>query len=59
VYDSVDEDEVDGGGSMGSKDIYKGRAELVLVSPSDLYSDDNKISVCDNRPSSCLIYTFY
>ena len=37
--------------------MYNGRAEPVLVSLSDLYSDDNSISVCDSRPSSSPAYT--
>ena len=32
----------DGGGG-GSKDVYKGRTEPVLVSLSDSYSEDNRI----------------
>ena len=43
---------------MGSDDMYKGRAEPVLVSFSDLYSKE-EILVCDSRPSSCLAYMFY
>ena len=42
------------GGDGG--DVYKGRAEPVLVSLSDLYSED-KISVSDSRYSSCPAYT--
>ena len=37
--------------------MYKGRAEPVLVSLSDLYSDDNSVSVRDSRPSSSPAYT--
>ena len=32
-----------GSGGDGGDDVYKGRAEPVLVSLSDLYSDDNRI----------------
>ena len=39
---------------MGSDDIYRRRAEPVLVLLSDSYSDD-KISVSDSRFSSCPI----
>jgi len=39
--------------------VYKGRVELVLVSPSDSYSDDAEILVCNSRPSSCSVYMFY
>jgi len=33
----------DGGGGNGSKDVYKRRAEPILVLLSDLYSEDNRI----------------
>ena len=33
----------DGGGGDGGEDIYKGRAEPVLVLLSDSYLDDNRI----------------
>jgi len=41
----------------GDSDVYKGRAELVLVSLSDSYSDDDSVLVHDNRPSSSPAYT--
>jgi len=47
----------DGGGGDGGDDVYRGRAEPVLDSVSDLYSDDEIISVCDSGPSSSLTYT--
>ena len=31
------------GGGDGGEDVYKGRAEPMLVSLSDLYSDDDRI----------------
>ena len=37
--------------------MYSGRAEPVLVSLSDLYSEDEEISVCDSRSSSSPAYT--
>jgi len=37
--------------------VYNGRTEPVLVSVSDLYSEDEIISVCDSRPSSSPAYT--
>ena len=37
--------------------MYRGRAEPMLVSLSDLYSDDNEISVSDSRYSSYPAYT--
>ena len=33
----------DGGGGDGGNDVYNGRAEPVLVSLSDLYSDEDRI----------------
>jgi len=50
-------DDDSGGGDGGDGDVYKGRAEPVLVSLSDLYSKDDSISVCDSRPSFCPAYT--
>jgi len=47
----------DGGSGVGGDDVYKGRAEPVLVSLSDLYSDVEEISVCDSGPSSSPTYT--
>ena len=46
-----------GGGSDGSEDVYKGRAESVLVLLSDSYSEDDSISVHDSRSSSSPTYT--
>jgi len=37
--------------------VYKGKAEPVLDSVSDLYSEDEIISICDSRPSSSPTYT--
>ena len=50
-------DDDSGGGDGGDSDMYKGRAEPVLVSLSVLYSEDDSISVCDNKLSSCPAYT--
>jgi len=47
----------DGGGGDGGDDVYNGRAEPVLVSLSDSYSDDEAISVSDSRYSSYPAYT--
>jgi len=33
----------DGGGGEGGEDVYNGRAEPVLVSLSDSYSDNDRI----------------
>ena len=41
----------DGGGGDGGDDIYNGRAEPVLVSLSDSYSEDEAISISDSRYS--------
>jgi len=45
-----------GGGNRGDE-VYRGRAEPVLDSVSDSYSNDEIISVCDSRPSSSPTYT--
>ena len=47
----------DGGGGEGSEDVYNGRAEPVLVSLSDSYSDNKAISVSDSRYFSYPAYT--
>ena len=47
----------DGGGGDGGDDVYRGRAEPVLDSVSDSYSEDKEISVCDSRLSSSPAYT--
>ena len=41
----------------GSGDVYNGRAEPMLVSLSDSYSDDEAILVSDSRYSSYPAYT--
>ena len=47
----------DNGGGNGGEDVYKGRAEPMLVLLSNSYSKDDSISICDSRPSSCPAYT--
>ena len=47
----------DGGGGVGGEDMYSGKTELVLVSVSDLYSENEEISVCNSGPSSSPAYT--
>ena len=37
--------------------MYNGRAEPILVSLSDSYSEDDSILISDSRPSSSLVYT--
>jgi len=49
------EDDDDCGGS--GRDVYKGKAEPMLVSFSNSYSDDEVISVSDSRYSSYPAYT--
>jgi len=49
----------DDGGGEGGKDVYNGKAEPVLVSVSDSYSEDDAISVGDSRYSSYPAYTVY
>ena len=46
-----------GGGGVGGEEVYSGRTEPALVSVSDSYSEDKKISVCDSRSSSSPAYT--
>jgi len=50
-------DDDSGGSDGGDGDVYKERAEPMLVSLSISYSEDNSISICDSRPSSCPAYT--
>ena len=47
----------DNGGEVGSDEMYKGKAKPVLVSVSDLYSNDDVISISDSRYSSYPAYT--
>ena len=47
----------DDGGGDGGEDSYKGRAEPVLDSVSDSYSEDEIISVSDSGSSSSPTYT--
>ena len=49
----------DDGGGEGGDDVYNGRAEPMLVSLSDSYSEDNAISIDDSRYSSYPAYTVY
>jgi len=49
--------EGDDDSSGGNSNVYKGRAEPVLVLLSDLYSKDDEISVCDSRYFSYPAYT--
>ena len=51
------EGDVEDGGGVGGDDVYKGSAEPVLDSVSDLYSEDEEISVCDSGLSSSPTYT--
>jgi len=47
----------DCGGGVGSEEVYSRKAEPVVVLLSDSYSEDDSISVHDNRPSSSPVYT--
>ena len=53
--ESIGDSDDDCGG--GGKDVYKERAEPMLVLLSDSYSDDEAISVSDSRYSSYPAYT--
>jgi len=48
----------DGGGGEGGENVYRGKAEPMVVSLSDSYSEDDSISICDSRSSSCPAYTY-
>jgi len=53
-------DEIGKDGDVRGQDVKTGKIEkAVLLSFLLLYSNDNKISVCDSRPSSCPTYMFY
>ena len=46
----------------GGEEVYKGKADPMLVSVSDLYLEDKIISVCGSRPSSspaCTITDYF
>ena len=55
--ESIGKGNEDCGGGVGGEDVYSGRTEPALVSVSDSYSEDEEISVYDNRPSSSPAYT--
>jgi len=53
-------DKIGKDGNVGGQDVKTGKVEkAVLLSFLLLYSNNNKISVCDSRPSFCSIYMFY
>ena len=49
----------DDGSSEGGEDVYRDKAEPMLVSLSNSYSEDNSILVCDSKSSSCPAYTYW
>ena len=55
----MDDGDDDGSGGNGSEEVYNGSMKPVLVSLSNSYSDKDRFSVGDNRPSSCSVYTVY
>ena len=58
--ESIGDGDVEGGGGVGGDGVYKGSAEPVLDSLSDLYSDEDRIfSIGNSRSSSCPVYTIY
>ena len=57
--ESMGDGDDDGGSGDGGDDVYNSKTELVLVSISDSYSEDNAISVGDSRYSSYPAYTVY
>jgi len=56
--DVVDDGDNNGGGSVSSDNVYRERAEPMLVLLSNLYSED-EISIGNSRSSSCPAYTVY
>jgi len=46
-----------GSGDGGKDDMYRGSAESMLVLLSNLYSDNDKISISDSKYSSYTAYT--
>jgi len=50
-------DDDSGSGDSGDSDVYRRRAEPMLVSLSNSYSDDDEILVCNSRYSSYPAYT--
>ena len=58
--ESIGEGDDEGGSGDGSEDMYNGKAEPMLVSLLDLYSDKDRIFLVDNsRFSSCPVYIVY
>ena len=55
--ESIGESDNKSDGGDGGEDVYNGRAEPILVSLSDSYSEDDSILISDSRPSSSLVYT--
>ena len=47
------------GGADGGANVYNGSMEPMLVSASNLYSEDEEISVDNNKYSSYPVYTVY
>ena len=56
MSESIEKGDNDSSGG-GGNDVYRGRAEPMLVLLSDSYSKDDKISISDSRPSFCPAYT--
>ena len=58
--DVENDDDNKSGGSIEGQDIKTCKVEeAILLSLSLSYSDNDKIFVCDSKPSSCPAYTFY
>ena len=55
--DIIQQGESIGDGDDGGENVYSRSTEPVLVSLSNLYSDNERISVDNSRPSSCSTYT--
>ena len=57
--DIIQQGESIGDGDDGGENVYSRSTEPVLVLLSDLYSDEDRILVGDNKHSSCPVYTIY
>ena len=55
--ESIGKGDDESSGDDGSEDMYNGKTEPTLVSVSDLYSEDEAISISDSRYSSYPAYT--
>ena len=55
---TVDDGDDNSSGGVDGDNVYRGKAEPVLVLSSDLYSEE-EILICNSRLSPCPAYMFY